>query len=230
MVKFRVSAPLFLARQIYKHHVASNHTDEQDQWNEQSYRYTQVEPNFYIPDTFYNQSESNKQASGEPLNTEAQEEAKAVYTQALRAIAIAYGKLIDLGVSREQARGISPACLFTTWTWTTSLEAALHFCDLREGHGAQSEIVPYAIAVKDCSRAIAPTVCNEWDKRKARMKRAMELLEIEEQKQSEKQRDADEWEKLCNCVYNAVTFDLKTAETISDECGLRLKTICSDLS
>ena len=183
VVKFRVSAPLAIARQWYKHHVGSNHTDEQDQWNEQSYRFTKVEPDFYIPDVFHYQDPHNKQAVGDPLPDELQEKVRAIYDRVLNAMVEGYEEMIALGTARDEARGVTPVCLFTSWTWTTSLEAALHFCDLREGHGAQKAIVPYAEAVKDCLRAIAPTVCAEWDKRKARMRKAMELLKEWENQQ-----------------------------------------------
>ena len=48
------------------------------------------------------------------------------------------------GIAPEQARLFLPAYgMYVRWRWTVSLNAALHFLTLRQGEGAQSEIVDY---------------------------------------------------------------------------------------
>jgi thymidylate synthase (FAD) len=59
-------------------------------------------------------------------------------------------------VSKEQARAILPSALFTSFTWTCSLQALLHFISLRAGHGAQGEIAAYAKALLELARPVAP--------------------------------------------------------------------------
>ncbi len=51
----------------------------------------------------------------------------------------AYKKLINLGVSKEQARTILPLNLNTTFIWTGSLLAFMHMCTLRLKPDAQAE-------------------------------------------------------------------------------------------
>ena len=51
----------------------------------------------------------------------------------------AYKKLIDLGVSKEQARTILPLNLNTTMIWTGSLYAFIRLCKQRLKSDAQQE-------------------------------------------------------------------------------------------
>ena len=70
----------------------------------------------------------------------------------------AYDALLVAGVSREQARGVLPPCMYTSFVWTCSLQALLHFISLRIGEGAQSEIAAYAEALLKLADPIAPEV------------------------------------------------------------------------
>ena len=145
---FRVKAPLFVCRQWWKHHIASSHCDEQDSWNERSFRYSEIteEDDYYVPKKFHAQSTINKQKSGEPLKET--KDLHEIYDTAAKASFMAYRKLLGMGVSREEARGVLPVCQYTSFVWTTSLQAALNFVDLRKGDGAQWEIMQYAQAVE----------------------------------------------------------------------------------
>lgn len=66
-VKFRVKAPIFIARQLQKHTVGLS-------WNEVSRRYVDSEPEFYVPDMWRKSAENVKQGSsnddfGKPIRT-----------------------------------------------------------------------------------------------------------------------------------------------------------------
>ena len=158
--KWQVKAPLFIARQWYKHTVASTFVDDQLGWNEKSYRYCSAEDaEFYCPSVFYQQSEDNRQAAGKPLSeaeTDYTDLARQYYCAALYAATEAYEGLLLAGVCKEQARAILPSALFTSFTWTCSLQSLLHFISLRMGHGAQGEIVAYAKALLELGRPVAP--------------------------------------------------------------------------
>jgi thymidylate synthase (FAD) len=155
--KWFVKAPLFIARQWYKHTIASTYVDDQLGWNEKSFRYCSAEnEEFYVPSEFRRQAKSNRQASGEPLDKNEQGLALIQYAEALQACQQAYQSLIAMGVSREQARGILPTCHYTSFVWTCSLQALLHFISLRRGEGAQSEIALYANALLELGRPVAP--------------------------------------------------------------------------
>jgi thymidylate synthase (FAD) len=155
--KWSVKAPLFIARQWWKHTVASTFVDDQLGWNEKSFRYCAAdEAEFYIPIEFLQQSEDNRQASAGPLAGTSQALALAQYAQAIEACKQAYAGLLLTGVSKEQARAILPSALYTSFIWTCSLQALFHFISLRIGKGAQGEIVSYAKALLELGRPVAP--------------------------------------------------------------------------
>ena len=155
--KWSVKAPLFIARQWWKHTVASTFVDDQLGWNEKSFRYCAAdEAEFYIPIEFLQQSEDNRQASAGALSGTSQALALAQYAQAVEACKQAYTGLLLTGVSKEQARAILPSALYTSFVWTCSLQALFHFISLRIGKGAQGEIVAYAKALLELGRPVAP--------------------------------------------------------------------------
>jgi thymidylate synthase (FAD) len=158
--KWQVKAPLFIARQWWKHTVASTFVDDQLGWNEKSFRYCSAEDaEFYCPSVFYQQSEDNRQAAGKPLSeaeTDCTDLAQQYYCAALYAAIEAYEGLLLAGVCKEQARAILPSALYTSFVWTCSLQALFHFISLRIGHGAQGEIVAYAKALLELGRPVAP--------------------------------------------------------------------------
>jgi len=155
--KWHVKTPLFIARQWWKHTVASTYVDDQLGWNEKSFRYCSAEDaQFYVPSTFLQQAETNRQASGGPLSTSGQSRATIFYEEALSVAKAAYEELVAMGVSKEQARAVLPAAIYTSFTWTCSLQALFHFISLRMGKGAQAEITAYAEALLKLARPIAP--------------------------------------------------------------------------
>lgn len=162
--KFRVKAPLFIGRQWWKHVIASSHNDEQVGWNEQSFRYVEIADgdDFYVPEKFRMQSSVNRQASEGELSDDHNNDAQTIYRETCEASYASYKKLIDLGIGREQARGVLVPAVYTTWVWTASLQTTLHFLDLRLGHGAQSEIGAYAQAIETLISPVVPVTIAAW--------------------------------------------------------------------
>jgi thymidylate synthase (FAD) len=157
--KWMVKAPLFIARQWYKHTIASTYVDDQLGWNEKSFRYCPAQDaKFYVPAQFASQATNNRQASGELLDSRGQALAAQIYTKTVEESKQAYDALLMAGVSREQARGVLPPCMYTSFVWTCSLQALLHFIGLRIGKGAQHEIAVYAEALLKLAEPIAPEV------------------------------------------------------------------------
>lgn len=155
--KWAVKAPLFIARQWWKHTIASTYVDDQLGWNEKSFRYCPADDvDFYVPMEFMRQSEDNRQASDGPVAKREAVIAFNAYAEAIQAAREAYGAMVMAGISREQARGVLPACMYTSFVWTCSLQALFHFISLRIGHGAQGEIVAYAEALLKLGRPVAP--------------------------------------------------------------------------
>jgi thymidylate synthase (FAD) len=163
---FEVYAPLMIARQWYKHAVASSHVEDQLGWNESSRRYITENEEFYIPkgDQWRSKPENSKQGSGPALSSDI----GGYYTNKLYDTAAAsmklYEEAMDAGIAPEQARLFLPAySMYVRWRWTTSLNSALHFLSLRMGHGAQSEIIDYAEAVNEIVKEKFPVTAHAWE-------------------------------------------------------------------
>ena len=111
-VQLRVTAPIFVARQLVKHQVGGV-------WNEVSRRYVDDEPTFYFPDKWRKRAENVKQGSSdeEYPNTGL---IKETYNE-LSILTALYNKLILNGLAPEQARMILPQNMMTSWYWTGSL-------------------------------------------------------------------------------------------------------------
>jgi thymidylate synthase (FAD) len=164
-LKFRVKAPLGIARQWWKSVVASSHIDDQVQWNEKSFRYSEaISPyEFYIPKELRTQSTRNKQSSAEPIALELQRRSLEIMQESCDRSFADYQSLIIHGVCREQARFVLNPAIYTSWVWTTSLQSALNFVSLRHHSAAQSEIALYAADLAQCIKSVAPHTYGIWN-------------------------------------------------------------------
>ena len=156
---FEVYAPLFVARQWWKHAVASTHVDDQNGWNESSRRYITENEEFYIPTAgeWRSKPANSKQGSGPSLD----EDYGYGLTEKLRNYindgVDMYNKAINDGVAPEQARLFLPAYgMYVRWRWTVSLHGALTFLGQRLPSDAQFEIREYAQAVKELTKNSFP--------------------------------------------------------------------------
>jgi thymidylate synthase (FAD) len=176
MLMFRFKAPLFVARQLWKHIVGiTPEFDLEDNlssfsggfkdtgWNEASGRYVELQEEFYVPDRWRAQSASNKQGSAGDIQEQAA--AADVYAEGLRQAYAAYRHLRELGVAKEQARVILPQSIYTHWIWTGSLQAFLHVVELRAKPDAQYETQQYGEAVRAILQEIFPVCLEKWDAR-----------------------------------------------------------------
>lgn len=131
-IQFRISAPIFVARQLVKHQIGLV-------WNEVSRRYVDYEPDYYIP--------PSGQWRGKPINAKQGSEGNIeIFNQTEKAVrdTIAqcnniYKELLEQGVAPEQARLVLPQAMYTEWYWTGSLAAFARVCNLRLSPDAQEE-------------------------------------------------------------------------------------------
>ena len=154
---FRVKAPLFVFRQWWKYQIGSSwvHDDlganieiPETNWNEVSGRYVNLEPDFYIPNSFRKQSNNNKQGSeGEVSCFIDGIELISFFENECNRLYDAYQKLISVGVGKEMARMLLPQNIYSECIWTCSLQTLVHFFQQRLKDDAQYEIREYAFAV-----------------------------------------------------------------------------------
>lgn len=151
---FSVHCPLFVRGQWHRHRTWS--------YNEISRRYTEIDMEFYTPEKLRRQSENNRQASfADPDFEDAK--LRELIEQSNRTSLELYEKLLEAGVCREQARGVLPQNMMTTFWATVDLANLLHFLQLRDSEHAQYEIREYAIAIRDLIRPVVPNVVKYFE-------------------------------------------------------------------
>ena len=130
-LKFRIKAPIFVARQLQKHVVGLA-------WNEVSRRYVDSDPEFYEPTGWRKRAENVKQGSGDKnvaLTPFASFWTKDYAYDAEQL----YLLLLEEGVCPEQARMVLPQSMMTEWIWSGSLYAFARVCKQRLDSHAQAE-------------------------------------------------------------------------------------------
>lgn len=139
-ISVRITAPIFVARQLVKHQVGLT-------WNEVSRRYVEDEPSFYFPETWRGRPEGSvKQGSGEyavEVNPEFQ--TKLSVNMCLQE----YNRLLGLGVAPEQARMVLPQNTMTEWIWTGNVMSFARVCKQRLDPHAQKETRDVAVQLQD---------------------------------------------------------------------------------
>ena len=151
---FSVHCPLFVRGQWHRHRTWS--------YNEISRRYTEIDLEFYTPVKLRRQAESNRQASFADPDFEDGALRDLISENNRTALAL-YEKLLASGVCREQARGVLPQNMMTTFWATVDLSNLLHFMQLRDSEHAQYEIREYAIALRELIRPIVPNVVKYFE-------------------------------------------------------------------
>ena len=131
-VQFRLEMPIYVERQIIKTTVGVD-------YNSVSGRYVDFSDGYTTIYAWRKQSTSSKQGSGEDLDKLDNVIAYIIQDEIIENAKIAYQKLIELGVSKEQARTILPLNLNTTMIWTGSLYALIRLCKQRLKPNAQKE-------------------------------------------------------------------------------------------
>jgi thymidylate synthase (FAD) len=146
--KFHVKAPLFVARQWFRHRIAS--------YNEISGRYTQVEDDWYIPENIRVPDVVNKQGSVFATNREDEEEILNLIEESIKKSYSTYRELLDRGVAKELARIVLPLSMYTQWYWTVNARSLMNFLNLRADSHAQWEIRQYALKIAEIFKEICP--------------------------------------------------------------------------
>jgi thymidylate synthase (FAD) len=133
-LQFRIKCPIYVERQLHKHQVGVS-------VNSVSGRYVDFSDSYYeIPfGEWRKQSKSSKQGSEGHIDNESQKLADSIQWHVIETCQKAYNDLLDLGVSKEQARSALPLSLETEFIWTGTFLAFMHMCDLRLKKDTQKE-------------------------------------------------------------------------------------------
>ena len=139
-LQFRISAPVFVARQLVKHQVGLV-------WNEVSRRYVSFPAELYEIKDWRGKPENSKQGSAGELKLDPTtlHNLEMFNKQAL----ILYNTLIGKGIAPEQARSVLPQSMMTEWVWSGTLYAFARVCNLRCAKDTQQETQQVANQIRD---------------------------------------------------------------------------------
>jgi thymidylate synthase (FAD) len=122
---FYIEAPIFVFREFMRHRIAS--------YNEESARYKELEPVFYVPDLDRNLVQTGKVGAYKfELGDIGQ--LATVYRSTYEANKLAYEeyqKMIDAGIAREIARGVLPVNIYSSMYVTMNARSLMNFLSLR---------------------------------------------------------------------------------------------------
>ncbi|WP_336923088.1 FAD-dependent thymidylate synthase [Aquipuribacter sp. SD81] len=125
VMTFYVSAPLFVFREMQRHRVAS--------YNEESGRYREMRPVFYVPSRERNLRQVGKPGAYdfEPGTPEQHDLVEQRTREACATAWAAYQDMLGAGVPREVARIVLPLTLYSSMYVTMNARALMNFLSLR---------------------------------------------------------------------------------------------------
>ena len=125
---FLVSAPIFVFREFMRHRVWS--------YNEESGRYRQLDPVFYVPGPDRKLVQEGKPGKYVfvPGSREQHQTATETVRRSCEASYAAYREMLEAGIAREVARTVLPVGIYSSMYATCNARALMHFLSLRTKH------------------------------------------------------------------------------------------------
>ncbi len=122
---FFISAPIFVFREFMRHRIAS--------YNEESGRYRELKPVFYVPSKDRKLVQIGKAGSYTFIdgNAEQYEITVKLIKETCKLAYANYQKMLDAGVAREVARAVLPVTLYSSMYVTMNARALMNFLSLR---------------------------------------------------------------------------------------------------
>ena len=122
---FFVEAPIFVFREFMRHRIAS--------YNEESGRYRQLNPVFYVPAPERNLLQEGKPGAYDfvPGTPQQYDVVVTATQQSCRQSYSAYLAMLDAGVAREVARGVLPVATYSSMYVTLNARSLMNFLSLR---------------------------------------------------------------------------------------------------
>jgi thymidylate synthase (FAD) len=122
---FYVQAPIFVFREFMRHRIAS--------YNEESGRYRELNPTFYVPAPERNLLQVGKAGAYDflPGSPEQFDLVSAEVRRTSTEAYLSYQRMLDAGVAREVARIVLPLNIFSSMYVTMNARALMNFLSLR---------------------------------------------------------------------------------------------------
>lgn len=122
---FYVQAPIFVFREFMRHRIAS--------YNEESGRYRELNPVFYVPADDRNLVQVGKPGAYD-FEPGTPEQTKIVQEATKHAVTVAYEeyeRMLKAGIAREVARGVLPVATYSSMYVTMNARSLMNFLSLR---------------------------------------------------------------------------------------------------
>jgi thymidylate synthase (FAD) len=148
--------PLFVARQYFRHRTATP--------NEESGRYIEMCPDFYIPEIVGGKAANKKQGQEDNLPQWVQSQFKKSLKNQCDKSYNMYKNSIDNGVAPEHARLFLHVNHYTRFMWRQDSHNLMHLLSLRDHPHAQIEAQIYARAMDTLLRGVLPETMELYDK------------------------------------------------------------------
>jgi thymidylate synthase (FAD) len=149
--KWHIRAPIFVFREWHRHRIGIS-------INEESGRYVELKPDFYVPEGEAIRSQSGK-AGRYTFDELDKSISLGVQHEMERAYHAAYGhykNLMRRGVAKEVARAVLPVGIYSQMIWTCNARSLMNFLRLRNHSTALYEIRVYAEAMEDIFQQVMP--------------------------------------------------------------------------
>lgn len=160
---FRIHAPIFTAREFMRHRMFS--------FNEESARYRELDPVFWVPGPSRKLRQSGKPAAYEMSDGTEADYVLAhdvIWRSSLRAHQ-EYQAMLAAGIAREVARAVLPVNTYTSFYATCNARSLMHFLSLRIDHPdnqvpshPQAEIQDVAVRMEGWLQARMPETYWAW--------------------------------------------------------------------
>jgi thymidylate synthase (FAD) len=126
---FLISAPIFVFREFMRHRVGWS-------YNEESGRYRELQPVFYIPGPDRKLVQQGRPGAYEFVDgpPELHQLAERRMAAGYRLAYTAYQKMLEDGIAREVARSVLPVGLYSSMYATCNARSLMHFLGLRTQH------------------------------------------------------------------------------------------------
>lgn len=155
-ITFNIRMPIFVMRQFVRHRTM--------RLNEASFRYTEADMGYYIPEKWRKQDTKNKQSSIETSELNHDDLSAKLLDHCTKSHEL-YKSMIDEGVARELARMVLPVNALTEIYVNCDLNNLLKYFRLRDDSHAQWEHQEIARAMKEITRQAFPYVMEIYDEK-----------------------------------------------------------------
>jgi thymidylate synthase (FAD) len=147
--RFRIKAPIFIFREWHRHRAGHS-------YNEWSARYSELKPEFYVPDVVLTQTGKPGSYKFEQFEDEVAEQYRHDLLTQSESSYFLYQSFLQDGVSKQQARLTLPVNTYSKMIWSCNPRSLMHFLGLRNSEQAQMEIREYAKVVEDIFADVMP--------------------------------------------------------------------------